>query len=146
MITNLNSAKQSYYNDNNIRLDPRFVLHSKGRWKAADKINLLPGFLWMKQGKHQELIVSMETEYVLIDFMNTYKSIWAGISYRNNDAAYLTTGMNYDSWKIGLSYDLNISKLIPASMLRGGFEIAIIYIIDRTPIEKIIHRICPDYI
>ena len=145
-IFNLTAPKQSFYNDNNIRLDPRLVVHSKGVLKINNKFNLLPGLLWMKQGKHQELILNMETEYILANFMRTYRSIWAGLSYRNIDALFLTAGMNYDNWKIGLSYDINISKLVPASMLRGGFEIAIIYIIDKTPIEMIIHRICPDYI
>ena len=145
-VFNLTAAKQSFYNDNNIRLDPRLVIHSKGVYKLSNKINLLPGLLWMKQGKHQEMILNLETEYILVNFMRTYRSLWAGLSYRNKDALFLTTGMKYDNWKIGLSYDVNISKLVPASMLRGGFEIAIIYIIDKSPIEMIIHRICPDYI
>ena len=145
-IFNLTAAKQSFYNDNNIRLDPRLVIHSKGVYSISNKINLLPGLLWMKQGKHQQMILNLETEYILVNFMRTYRSLWAGLSYRNKDALFLTTGMNYDNWKIGISYDINISKLVPASMLRGGFEIAIIYIIDKTPIEMIIHRICPDYI
>ena len=145
-IFNLTAAKQSFYNDNNIRLDPRLVVHSKGVYNISKKINFLPGLLWMKQGKHKEMILNLETEYILVNFMRTYRSLWAGVSYRNKDALFLTTGMNYDNWKIGLSYDVNISKLVPASMLRGGFEVAIIYIIDKSPIEMIIHRICPDYI
>ena len=100
----------------------------------------------MKQGKHQELIISMQTKYILSDFRDIYRTIWGGISYRNKDAAYISAGMDYNKWKLGISYDINISKLVPASIYRGGFEIAIIYIIDKTPIEKEIHRICPDYI
>ena len=36
-----------------------------------------------------------------------------------------------DAWKIGLCYDVNLSELVPASKRRGGFEIAIAYLLKR---------------
>ena len=46
----------------------------------------------------------------------------------------------------GISYDVNFSKLVPASNARGGFEIAVKYVISRFKPKQIIHRVCPDFI
>ena len=145
-IYNLNGSKQSYFNDATIRLDPRISVHSNCKWKFAENLIFNPSFLWLKQGKHQEFILSVNSEYILENFMKTYRSIYGGLAYRNKDAIFINAGYKFDNWQLGISYDLNLSKLVPASIYRGGFEIAIVYIIDNTPPTKIIHRICPDYL
>ncbi len=145
-IYNLNSAKQSYFNDNLIRLDPRITIHSRLKWNYSKNLIFNPSLMWLSQGKHKELIIGANSEFIFENFMQTYRSAYVGISYRNKDALYINGGYKYNNWQLGLSYDLNTSKLVPASIYRGGFEISIIYIIDNTPIEKIIHRICPDYL
>ena len=58
----------------------------------------------------------------------------------------LSVGMDYQNWFAGLSYDINFSKLVPASNARGGIEIAVRYILHQFKPKKITHRICPDYI
>ena len=145
-IYNLNSSKQSYYNDASVRLDPKLSFHSNCEWLFSQNLIFNPSFLWLKQGKHQEFILSLNSEFILEKFMKTYRSIYGGISYRNKDAFFINAGYKYDNLQIGLSYDVNLSKLVPASIYRGGFEIALIYIIDNTPSKRIIHRICPDYL
>ncbi|MBG15825.1 MAG: hypothetical protein CL853_05680 [Crocinitomicaceae bacterium] len=145
-LFNLNSAKQSYFNDNSIRLDLRAAIHSLLIWNYNEKLIFSPRILWLTQGKHKELVIGANSEYIFEKFMQTYRSVYAGISYRNKDALFINGGYKYNNWQLGISYDLNVSKLVPASIYRGGFEISILYIIDNTPIENIIHRICPDYL
>jgi hypothetical protein len=65
---------------------------------------------------------------------------------RNKDASFLTVGYDYQDFFMGLSYDINFSKLLPASNARGGFEIAVRYIINRFKPKRIEHRVCPDFI
>jgi hypothetical protein len=65
---------------------------------------------------------------------------------RNKDACFLTVGYDYQDFFMGLSYDINFSKLVPASNARGGFEIAVRYIINRFKPKRIEHRVCPDFI
>jgi hypothetical protein len=36
--------------------------------------------------------------------------------------------------------------LVPASNARGGFEIAVKYILNKVKKNNLIHRVCPDYI
>jgi hypothetical protein len=54
--------------------------------------------------------------------------------------------MDYQNWFAGLSYDINFSKLMPASNIRGGIELSVRYIITRFNPKKVLHRVCPDYI
>lgn len=144
-IYNLNMSNQSFY-DENIKLDPRFTFHSTFKYSFDSQIKFLPSVAYIKQGKHSESIISLKTLYILTDFRSIYRTIWGGVSYRNKDAIFISAGIDYDALKIGVSYDVNLSKLLPASIYRGGFEFAIIYIIKKEPITKEVHRICPDYL
>ncbi len=47
--------------------------------------------------------------------------------YRVGDAIVITGGMSYKRFKMGLSYDVNISKLSKASNTIGGFEVSLVY-------------------
>ena len=145
-LFNLTKPKQSFFNDDAIRLDMRMVVHANAECKIHDKINLLPSMLFMSQGKYKEFDCGISAKYILTDFMEIYRTVWFGLFYRNQDAGFLTAGMDYEQWKVGVSYDINVSTLVPASNNRGGIEISVIYIIDSTPPKRIMHRICPDYI
>jgi hypothetical protein len=48
---------------------------------------------------------------------------------RARDAGNIIAGMRYDMWDVGLSYDINVSDLVPASNRRGGLELTVVYII-----------------
>ena len=74
------------------------------------------------------------------------RAFWTGIYYRTRDAVFVSSGLIFDAWKIGLSYDINLSKLIPASNMRGGFEIGVAYIMKKK--IKLVSPlfICPDYL
>jgi type IX secretion system PorP/SprF family membrane protein len=145
-LFNLTKPKQSFFNDDEIKLDMRLAVHANAEWKVHEKINVLPSMLFMSQGKYKELDFGVSAKYILTDFMSMYRTVWLGLFYRNQDAGFLTAGMDYDQWKVGVSYDINVSTLVPASNNRGGLEISVIYIIDNTPPKRIMHRICPDYI
>ncbi|MCB9187762.1 MAG: PorP/SprF family type IX secretion system membrane protein [Flavobacteriales bacterium] len=143
---NLLKPKQSFFNDDDIRLDVRYNFNINAEWKLADKWDLLPNVLLSSQGKYKELNLGANARYVLTDFMGMYRAVWAGVFYRNKDATFISIGMNYDAWKVGISYDINLSTLKPASNLRGGFEIGVQYIIKFAKPQRVMHRICPDYI
>jgi type IX secretion system PorP/SprF family membrane protein len=95
---------------------------------------------------YREFVAGSSLKYTLINKRGDYKAIYAGIWYRTADAAYVSVGMDYQSWFVGLSYDINFSKLVPASNMRGGFEIATRYILSRFKPKKMQHRVCPDFI
>lgn len=145
-LFNINTPKQSYFNNSDIKLDRRVVIHANGEWKVHEKINIVPSVQFMHQGKYNEINIGGAAKYIITDFIGLYRTVWAGMYYRNKDAAYIVAGMDYDQWKAAISYDINTSTLVPASNHRGAFEFAVIYIINNTPFKRIVHKICPDYI
>ena len=58
----------------------------------------------------------------------------------------LPIGMYYNSWRVGLSYDVNYSPLNVASNYRGGWEISVIYILRELLPKRRNFKHCPNFI
>jgi len=58
---------------------------------------------------------------------NLYLGTWARFN-NVSDAVIPYIGLEFSSLRFGLSYDVNISSLKPASNMKGGAEISLIYI------------------
>lgn len=142
---NINRPNQGFYNEV-VKRDARMCVYLKGIRKINFDLNLIPSIQINVQGKYKELILGSSLKYTLMNKPRDYKAVYGGLWFRNRDAIYLTGGLDFQNWFFGLSYDINISKLVPATNLRGGFEAAIRYIIFSVKPTKVIHRICPDYI
>lgn len=142
---NLNRPNQGFYTQV-IERDIRFAFFAKGIYELNYDWDLVPGMQVSIQGKYREINVGSSVKYTLINRLGEYRALYAGLWYRNRDAVFLSAGMDYQSWFVGVSYDINFSKLVPASQLRGGIEVAVRYILFRFKPKKITHRICPDYI
>ena len=54
-------------------------------------------------------------------------SLSGGGMLRWNDAIIPVVKLDYYGWAVGLTYDVNISKLKPASHLRGAYELTLSY-------------------
>ncbi len=144
-VFNLNRPDQGFYG-NIIQRDIRFNAFVRGIYNINYDWDILPAIQFNNQGKYREFLIGARAKYTLVNRLGTYRALYGGLFYRNRDAAYLSVGMDYQSWFVGLSYDINFSKLVPASRTVGGFEIAVRYILTRFKPKKIVHRICPDYI
>lgn len=69
--------------------------------------------------------------------------VHAGIYYRYNDAIVPVLKFDVNQLSIGLSYDVNISSLAPASLNRGGFEISLTYLTIKPKHAEVI--LCPKF-
>ena len=144
-IYNLNRPNQGFYTEK-IQRDIRFTIFAKGTFKINRKWDAIPSLQFNNQGVYRELLVGGSAKYYLTSSTKIYQALYGGVWYRNRDAAYLTFGYDYKDFFTGVSYDINYSKLVPASRARGGLEIAVRYIIRTFKPKRIIHRVCPDYI
>lgn len=54
-------------------------------------------------------------------------SLSGGVMYRWNDAVIPVVKLDYFNWAVGVTYDVNVSKLKSASNGRGGFELTLSY-------------------
>jgi len=55
-------------------------------------------------------------------------NLYLGSWYRFGDAIIPYVGLEFGEFHFGATYDVNVSKLKPASNMRGGIEISLIYI------------------
>lgn len=144
-LFNINRPNQGFFGEKVTR-DMRTSMYARLQYPIGLDWDILPSFQLSFQGKYREFIVGSSVKYTLINRLSQYRALYAGVWYRAADAAYLTVGMDYQQWFVGLSYDMNFSTLTKASRVRGGIEVAVRYILFRFKPKKVVHRICPDYI
>ena len=142
---NLNQPNQGFYNSI-VKRDIRFTSFVKGTFQLNPKWDVVPSIQYSQQGIYRELVFGSSLKYYLLDTPKKYQSLYLGGWNRGVDASFLSLGMDYNDLFVGISYDINYSKLVPASRLRGGFELAARYIIRTFKPKKILHRVCPDFI
>jgi type IX secretion system PorP/SprF family membrane protein len=144
---NLTRPNQGFYQDK-IRRDLRWVVQVKYCKSLNATWDILPSLQYAKQGAYDEVMLGSSVRYYLPGSSDNYirKALLAGVWVRAKDAQILSIGCEYKDWFVGLSYDINTSKLVPASRARGGFEIAVRYILYKFKPKRIDHRVCPDYI
>ena len=58
----------------------------------------------------------------------TETAVYIGGWYRFSDAFIINARLDWKNFALGMSYDINISKINVATESRGGFEISLMYI------------------
>lgn len=143
---NITKPKQSFFGNTEIVLDRRLSFYAMGQIKASKKIDILPGYLYQRQGKYYEFDIGGSGKYILEDSQLRKTAVYLGLWTRTKDAGYITAGMDYNNWNVGISYDINYSGLTPASNGKGGLEISVIYILGSPMPKRLKYLKCPDYI
>lgn len=114
------------------------LLSTKHTFYTESKLNLqeftvMPSFYYSTQGAHQEFIIGARTivnrgfKTGFNEHLYLRNNLLLGIYYRNKDAVILYSGLEFKNFSLGLSYDVNVSKLMPASRARGGVELFLSY-------------------
>lgn len=142
---NLNRPDQSFYGAP-LQRDVRLSLFGIYDYRINYDLAVIPGLSFNLQGKYRELLPGAQVRYYLTDRLGEYRTVDGGIWFRSRDAIIVRVGVAINNWSVAMSYDTNISKLIPASNARGGLELSAHYIIRRFKPAAIKHRVCPDYI
>ncbi len=105
-------------------LPTRITAHAKADIDLNQKLVLSPALLFQTMGGAQEInAVAMIGYKVNPNFMIQYGQGW-----RVGDATNAIVALQYDRFKAGISYDINISDLNNISNYQGGFEVAFSYI------------------
>lgn len=139
-VFHINRPHQSLFDNKNIRLDRKLVIHTGSQFNASKKIHIYPGICFMSQGKYKEFDIGMLTKFIKTPTEANYLALALGMFYRVNDALNFVAGLDYRDVSVGISYDVNLSTLVPASHERGGLEISVIYILNKnkkTYVKKI---------
>jgi type IX secretion system PorP/SprF family membrane protein len=141
----LNRPKQSFFNNDDIRLDIKTTISGIGQIPVSAKLDVVPSFMYQRQGKFQETLLGVFGKYHLKPVNGSGTAVSLGGFYRMKDAFILVANMDYRNFNVGISYDVNTSKLREATNRRGGFEISIIYIFKKIVPFVAKKRVCPIY-
>ncbi len=116
------------------RLYMKYVIHGDVSYSIPNSnIAVVPTVAFFDQGPAQELDMGANFRY-LLKLESKYTGVNKGSAfdlggyYRWNDAFIVLAGLEFGSYAIGFSYDVNLSALNQASNGRGGFEISLRFI------------------
>jgi type IX secretion system PorP/SprF family membrane protein len=141
----LNKPKQSFFDNDEIRLDVKTTITGIGEIPVGAKLDVLPSFIYQHQGKFHETLFGVFGKYYLKPVNGIPTAVSLGGFYRLKDAFIIKANMDYRNFNVGMSYDVNLSKLIAATNRRGGFEISVIYIFKKIVPYIAKKRVCPIY-
>ena len=100
-------------------------------FKIHDRFDLIGSGLFSKQGSNTEMLAGIFVKYYLNPKSGLETAFIIGNSFRLNDALIPTIGLHYKTWKLGFSYDVNISDFKIASNRKGGPELSLQYVISK---------------
>lgn len=144
-LLHINKPKQSFFDNSEIRLDQKFCASALAEFPVAASLDVLPTVMYQSQGKFNETVLGLFGKYYLKPVNGMTTAVSLGGFYRMKDAFILAANMDYRNFNVGLSYDVNTSKLIAATNHRGGFEISVIYIFRKIVPFVAKKRVCPIY-
>jgi type IX secretion system PorP/SprF family membrane protein len=135
--------KMTFLNNNEIRLDIKYITYGDAQVTIAPDIDLLPSLMLVSQGPFFELVSGVMLKYSRGEYYIERKSLNFGLYARYADAIIVVAGFELKNINFGVSYDLNLSKLRVASKVRGGLEFSISYIFDKNKYKRNKQIPCP---
>jgi type IX secretion system PorP/SprF family membrane protein len=142
-VSHITRPRVGLLSDKNIRLDLKYLLHGASKIPVSNDLDLVPSLMMSKQGPYYEMILGTLLKYNRSTNYMEETSLNFGIYYRYADALIAMTGFEYKNINFGLSYDINLSKLMIASHVRGGLEFSISYTFDRNKNKRAKEIPCP---
>ncbi|HTS44631.1 MAG TPA: PorP/SprF family type IX secretion system membrane protein [Puia sp.] len=125
----LNRPKNSFYQDANTELDPKYVFSAGFKFTVNEVSYLTIQADHTRQGPSTETIGGAMYSYKLGEFTDDPKYVVnIGAFLRWQDAVIPVVKLDMMPLSIALSYDINISSLETVSQGRGGVELSISYI------------------
>lgn len=102
---------------------------------GRSNIAVQPSVYFHYQNKNMELLYGAYMRYNIREssHMTGYKkpvALALGVFCRYNDALVAKGYFQYHQYSLGLAYDFNVSRLIPVTKLRGGFEVFLRFNLD----------------
>ncbi len=109
-------------------LNPRTTIHGGGYFPVGHTGTLHLSGLYSSQGKASEALIGGAYQFLVSEQTEKPTSFYVGSWMRFNDAIIPYVGLEFGSFRLGATYDVNTSNLKSASNSRGGMEISLIYI------------------
>ncbi|HEY0432659.1 MAG TPA: PorP/SprF family type IX secretion system membrane protein [Chitinophagaceae bacterium] len=111
----------------------RVLVHAGVSITLNDRATLIPHALYMHEGQAHEMMLGMYAQLTV----NPDADLMIGGYYRVNDAVAPFIGFDVKNFIVGLSYDVNTSKLGAMSRNVNSFELSLTYV-KRRPGKSIV--------
>jgi len=140
--------KNSFFRDPTIQLKPKWVASTGFRFGVTEYSYITIQADYTMQEKYQETMGGVMYGMKIgpqLDKPNYV--LHGGLFLRWNDALIPVIKMDYSGFSFAFSYDVNISKLKPASMGQGGFEFSVSYIGFSKKLDRSVNNsiLCPRF-
>jgi type IX secretion system PorP/SprF family membrane protein len=127
-LFHITQPKVSFMAQNDERLHRKYVINAGYTTPTSDENRLTFYADLFKQGGAAQAQGGVLYMHDLTQFEDESKvSISGGMFYRLSDALIPVVKLDYKKWSMGATYDINVSKLVPASQYRGGLEVTLQY-------------------
>ncbi|NVO02012.1 MAG: PorP/SprF family type IX secretion system membrane protein [Bacteroidetes bacterium] len=132
-VLHINKPHQTFFEKSD-NLNRKYVFHGGLTYGLNNtKTSIIPGFLAVFQGTSKEITFGsmIKREFIEASHYTGFiknASFYFGGYYRWSDAILLSAQLEIFDWLLGVSYDINVSKLKSASYYMGGLEISVRYI------------------
>lgn len=138
----INRPKESF-NGGYYLLNPRLTIHSGGYFPVAENATVHLSGVHSRQAGAFNTVLGGAVALDVNDDEENPTRFYAGSWLRLGDAVIPYVGLEFADFRLGATYDVNISDLKTASQSRGGIEISLIYI--KRPAEGRKNIPCPQF-
>lgn len=138
----INRQKETF-NNGEYYLQPRVTIHGGARLPLGEFNAFHFSANYSRQASASNTMVGGAYELNLNQQSDAPTSLYIGSWYRFQDAIIPYLGLEFGSFRVGASYDVNISSLKAASNMRGGIELSLIYIAK--PADHLPKLNCPKF-
>jgi type IX secretion system PorP/SprF family membrane protein len=123
----VNRPKETF-KEGNYLLEPRLTLQAGGMIPLGEYNALHISANHSRQANATNTVIGGAYAINVSQDLGSPTNLYLGSWYRFGDAIIPYVGLEFGDFQLGASYDVNTSSLKPASNLRGGAEISLIYI------------------
>ncbi len=140
-IFHLNHPRQNFLEDN-IKLPLKLMLSTNIFININPQFDIVVRGIGMLQNEYQEGLIGLGSKLHFSRQRSNERALGIYAYYRVNDALIPSIEIDYKAWRLGLSYDINISNFNVATNNRGGLEASLNYVITTVkPLEE--QKNCP---
>lgn len=148
-IYHLTKPNIGFLTNSSTQLNQRLVLHAGGQFPVTDDISLLPAAIFMTQGAATSASGGLNIRYSGREWKEVAirAGLWAHLSNHEKsmvvEAVTVSSILEFDRIKIGVSYDITVSILKAATNSRGAFEFSLIY--TQPAKARRLRTVCPGF-
>ncbi len=126
----INNPSLSYLRNDEAKLPMRIAVNTYADVKLTKHWFVRPDFFTSFTTKTSDYLIGGVAGYSF-DLESMLEKIYAGTEFRTQfhttDAAVIMAGLGFLGFDIGISYDINLSRLRQATNFKGAFEISLVY-------------------